>query len=388
MPFASIFKISGSLPSSLIILFTIYIIHILFQKNIQIKKIDILYLILFTLFQFISTTFYQGSYANFLSFILNVLFMKVCILSFSKYNNKTKILYNCTYIFSSAMGMSIIIADVFPGIPYIVSRDKQALLMSINRFSGLNADPNYYSQLVLVAVCLIIASLLLKMKKSSLILMFVCLFLIINGFRSISKSYALSIIVILATSLYYFRNSINFNSFNSKFKRILLSLVFINVGIISLIFIVKKLVIPVFQMRTETDDILTGRGDIWADYVELLFIKPEILLIGVGFSNDANILSQELGIYMAPHNIFLELLVGCGVFGLLLLLLLFRELFKYVKNTIKSPYFMLIIILLFTSFGLSLSSNDAFYILVPLIILFRIGVNSNEKTSDNYTHTS
>lgn len=387
LPFASIFKIGSGLPSSMIVLYTLFIIHILIKNNIGIKKIDYLFLIIIVLFQFITIPLYQGSVLNLLSFVLNIIFMKVCILSMIQLNNKSLVLYNSTFIYSAAMCLSVVAADMFPGIPYIVSKEKQTILMSIDRFSGLNTDPNYYSQLVLVAICLVIASLLVKQKKLRLLGLLICLFLIISGFRSISKSYALSIIVIVVSSFYYFITSIHLSSYKGRLKKILISIVFLTLGIISLILVIQEFVVPVFEKRTETD-LLTGRGDIWKDYLKLLVLKPEILLTGVGFSNDANILGKELGVYMAPHNIYLEVIVGCGVIGSFLLFLLFRDLFKYFKYTIQSPYFMFFIIILFTSFGLSLSSNDAFFILLPLIILFRIGANSNEKTSDINTYTS
>lgn len=162
---------------------------------------------------------YQGSYSNLLSFILNILFMKVCIYNFIQLNNKQTVLYNSVYIYSVAMCLTIVSADIFPEIPYIVMWEKQTLLMSINRFSGLNADPNYYSQLVLVAICLLIGSLLAKQKKTRLLGLLLGVFLIINGFRSISKSYALSIIVVIATSFYYFINSIQNKSYNDRLKK-------------------------------------------------------------------------------------------------------------------------------------------------------------------------
>lgn len=388
LPFASIFKIGSGLPSSIVLLYILYIIQVLLQKNTKIKTIDYLFFVLIALLQFISMSIYQGSYSNLLSFILNILFMKVCIYNFIQLNNKQTVLYNSVYIYSVAMCLTIVSADIFPEIPYIVMWEKQTLLMSINRFSGLNADPNYYSQLVLVAICLLIGSLLAKQKKTRLLGLLLGVFLIINGFRSISKSYALSIIVVIATSFYYFINSIQNKSYNDRLKKILLSIVIVNVGMISLIFVIQEFVIPIFEMRTETNDILTGRGDIWKEYINLMILKPEILSIGVGFANDANILGKELGVYMAPHNIYIELIIGCGLVGIILLLLLFRDLFKHFKYTIKSPYFMFLVIFLFTSFGLSLSSNDAFFILIPLIILLRTGVNSNEETSDNNTYSS
>lgn len=387
LPFASIFKIGSGLPSSMIFLYLIFIFQMVVQSNIRIKKVDCLFLLLITLFQFISTTVYQGSYSNLVSFILNIIFMKVCMLSFMQLDNKSIVLYNSTFIFSAAMGLSIVAADFFPQIPYIVSWQKQTILMSINRFSGLNADPNYYSQLVLVGVCLLIASLLAKQKKTRLLGLLLCLFLIISGFRSISKSYALSMIVTVAASFLYFIQSIEGNSYKASIKKVLLSTIIFSMGIVSVIVVFQQFVIPIFEARTEAD-LLTGRGAIWKDYMELLLLNPEILSIGVGFSNDANILGKELGIYMAPHNVYIELVVGCGLIGVMLILLLFGELFEHFKSTIKSPYFMFLVIFLFTSFGLSLSSNDAFFILIPLIILFRTGVNSNEKTSNHHTYIS
>lgn len=389
LPFASIFKITSTLPSLLVILVFIYILHVLIIKSIKMNISDYLLLILITLLQFISITFYQGSYINLLSFILNIIFMKICMLNFDAFSNKSRILYNSSYVFGISLFLSIIISDLFPQIPYIVLWEKQTLLMSINRFSGLNGDPNYYNQLVLVSVCLIIASLIKSENKGKWILGILCIFLMLNGFRSVSKSYALSIILVLFMTLYYINKSISLKSklYNMKALKILLTSTFLFTGIITSITLAQKVVIPVFKARTDTEDILTGRGDIWIHYLKLFYLKPEILISGVGFSNNYNILGEYSGIYMVPHNVYLELLVDCGLVGIFLLFLLFYKIFNNFKYKITSPYYMFFVIILFTSIGLSLSSNDAFFILIPLISLISIGAENHENNCNNNSYT-
>lgn len=390
LPFASIFKISSDLPSVLIILLSLYLFHVLIIKSIKIKITDYLFLIAIVLFQVLSIYIYQGSYISLLSFILNIIFMKACILNFNSLSSKKQMLFNSSYVFSMSMFISILSSDIFPNIPYIVSMEKQTLLMSINRFSGLNGDPNYFNQLILVAICLLFASLLKVENKNKWLLLILYLFLILSGFRSVSKSYALSIIVVFILTLYY-KNKLlpfKFKLINVKALKLLLSFSLFVAGIISLFLLSKFVVIPVFQARTDTNDILTGRGDIWIYYLKLLYQNPGILLTGVGFSNNAAILGKHFGIYMVPHNVYLEILVDCGLIVICLLFLFFKEIFTNFKLKRQDPYFMFFIIILFTSFGLSLSSNDAFFIFLPLITLISGEVNNNEKVSDYHTYTS
>lgn len=390
LPFASIFKISSDLPSVLIILLSLYLFHVLIIKSIKIKTTDYLFLIAIILFQVLSIYIYQGSYISLLSFILNILFMKACILNFNSSSSKKQILFKSSYTFGTSMFISILVSDIFPNIPYIVLLEKQTLLMSINRFSGLNGDPNYFNQLILIAICLLFASLLKVESKHKWVLFLLYLFLILSGFRSISKSYALSIIVVFILSLYYKNKLVSFKSevINVKALKLLLSYTLLVAGAISLFILSKFVVIPVFQARTDTDDILTGRGDIWIHYLKLLVQNPEILLTGVGFSNDATVLGKHFGIYMVPHNVYLEILVDCGLIVMCLLFLFFKEIFTNFKLKRQDPYFMFFIVILFTSFGLSLSSNDAFFIFLPLMTLIGGEVNNNEKISNHHTYTS
>lgn len=388
LPFASIFKISSDLPSVLIILLSLYLFHVLIIKSIKIT--DYLFLIAIILLQVLSIYIYQGSYISLLSFILNIMFMKVCILNFNSLSSKKTMLFNSSYVFGTSMFISVLAADIFPNIPYIVFMEKQTLLMSINRFSGLNGDPNYFNQLILIAICLLFASILKVDNKYKLVLLLLYLFLILSGLRSGSKSYALSILVVFILTLYYKNKSVFFKSelINVKALKLLLSFSLFGVGVISLFILSKFVVIPVFQARTDTNDILTGRGDIWIHYLKLLYQNPEILLTGVGFSNNAAILGKHFGIYMVPHNVYLEILVDCGLIVTCLLFLFFKEIFTNFKLKRQDPYFMFFIIMLFTSFGLSLSSNDAFFILLPLITLIGGEVHNNEKISNHHTYTS
>lgn len=390
LPFASIFKISSDLPSVLIILFSFYLFHVLIINSIKVKKTDYLFLIAIISFQFISIYFYQGSYISLLSFILNILFMKACILNFNSISSKKQILFKSSYVFAMSMFISILVSDIFPNIPYIVFLEKQTLLMSINRFSGLNGDPNYFNQLILIAICLLFASLLKVENKNKWLLILLYLFLLLNGFRSISKSYAISIIVVFILSLYYKNKLVSFKSklINVKALKLLVSFSLFVAGIISIFILSKYVVIPVFQARTDTNDILTGRGDIWIHYLKLLSQNPEIIMTGVGFSNNAAILSKQFGIYMVPHNVYIEILVDCGLIVICLLFLFFREICSNLKVKRQDPYFMFLIIILFTSFGLSLSSNDAFFVFLPLITLISGEVKNNEKFSDHHTYTS
>lgn len=375
LPFTSIFKINSSLPSIMIVLYMIYIIETLVVKKKQICLLDIICITGLAITQTIGVSIYNGSIIGIISFILNILFMRLCILNLKENEDTQKynILVNVSLIFAISMILSITVADIFPQIPYIVLPEKQSLLMSIDRFSGLNGDPNYYSQLVLVAVSLLVGKINIDNRKIITVLMGI--FLIISGFRSRSKSYALTFILLVVLFYIYFARSVIKEA--KTYKNVLGFIIITLIGIASVYIVFFNVVIPLIESRTDSGDLLTGRGDIWQSYIYMIKMNPFILANGVGFSNSGNTLSQFLGINKAPHNVYIELLVEVGVVGISFILCILRDLILNFRKIINSEFFIYIMMFAITSIGLSLSSNDAIYILLPMVTL--VGKSDHKK---------
>lgn len=372
LPFAAIFKISSNLPSMLIILYVIYILDTMVIKNKKIPIVDLICISALFLIEILTIILYKSSAVNVLAFILNIIFMRMCILNFDdiKIENRRNVLEKSIIIFSLSMTLSIIIATIFPSIPYIITPEKQKILMSIGRFSGLNGDPNYYSQLVLIATALMISSILnAKNKKNNKIKIFIFLFLVINGFRSVSKSYAISIVILIALIYFYIYKYISKESKKQYYKKIALSVLIIAIGILCIYIFINYVMYPIIQARDDSSDLLTGRGQIWELYLQCIINKPYIIITGVGPSNGAGYLLSNFGQGDAAHSVYIELLVEIGLIGICICSVILRGIFFNKKLLIGNIYSIYIYIIAITSLALSMSSNDAIFILFPLIYL-------------------
>ena len=245
--------------------------------------------------------------------------------------------------------------------------------MSINRFSGINGDPNYYSQLVLVSVALLISCIIYesskKCKGSKFNKIILTMILTICGFRSRSKSYAITILVIfIMLIIYVYKNKFKYDRGFNKIKA-LYFVVLLIVSILGAYIIISNIIIPVITSRNEGVDFLTGRGYIWKDYISTILNNPFIILNGVGPSNGWAVVAKFIGHGDAAHNVYLEIIVEIGVLSTILCLFVLRRLFNNTKLIYNNVFSIFVIIFMFTSLGLSLSSNDAIFILLPLIFI-------------------
>ncbi|WP_270532150.1 O-antigen ligase family protein, partial [Paraclostridium sordellii] len=358
----------------------IYIFDTIVIKKKSVYLIDVISIIGVIVFQIIGVSIYNGSIVAIMSFSLNIIFMRLCILNLKgiKDSKKSEVLLTISLVFGISMILSIILADIFPRIPYIVLPEKQSLLMSINRFNGLNGDPNYYSQLVLVSISLLLAAINLKISnKLKIIMIIMNIFLIISGYRSISKSYALTSIILLILFFIYLVKKII--KVNTAYKNILLLIIVAFISLISLYFLIGYIVIPLIKSRTDSGDFLTGRGDIWVKYIEMIKMDPLVILNGAGFSNSGNVLFKFFGYSKSPHNVYIEILVEIGIVGITFILIILRDIIWKFKLIINSELCIYIMMFAVTSLGLSLSSNDAIFILLPLCVL----IDNNKKKSSN-----
>lgn len=365
LPFAAIFKITNDIPSSIIILYFMFILHYLVKnQNFPIKSI--IYLISFVILQILTIFAYESSSVSIVSFIVNIIFTKICLLDFQKKENKKDFLSNCTLMLVLTLIVDIIVADIFPDIPYIIAFEKQTALESVGRFSALNADPNYYNQLILIGIALLVPLIkhcwtVNKKYKQAIVFSALAIFLFVNGIRSMSKSYVVTFaILIIMVGCYFIFNRMCKK--NNPFKTIV---VLIFMFVVVFLFI-DQIAIPIFDERTlGSVSILTDRDVIWMDYLQGMMNEPMIFFIGSGVSNAAKIIGNG----WAAHNVYIELLSELGLFGMVLILNFLNELMSNIKFIFKKTEYLFVWAFLISSFSLSLSSNDALFILLPMMAL-------------------
>lgn len=381
LPFAAIFKIAPNLPSTLVILYVIFLVQQVKTKK-GIYKWEIISIVALIILQLINILRYNAGIKGVVAQLINIMLMFSVMKFFIGIKDKNIVLKNTTLIYTISLSLSILVADMFPQIPYIVLREKHTLLMNINRFSGLNGDPNYYSQLVLVAIGLMTIYInRVNMIKNKVFGLALIVFMSISGFRSISKSYALAFIAVIMLIIIIFTTSDMIREKN-RYITIWKFSLGIGVGCLLIYFLSKLVIIPLIESRTDAGDFFTGRTEIWGNYIESMYLNVDILFLGVGLGNSANTYNEFYNATIAPHNVYIEIIYELGLIGIGLCIFLCREIYFKIFKLIFKYDGVYMVSLAITSIGIALSSNDAIFILAPLIIL---GGKVNEKENKSFS---
>lgn len=164
------------------------------------------------------------------------------------------------------------------------------------RFTALYSDPNYLSK-TLIVLCISLFVLIQQKAIGSKYYVLIAL-LIGFGFQTISKSFFLMLIVM---TILFFAISIRTRHWGTSLAITLFC------AIVVLFMHGRISVFDSFLERiTSTNDVTTGRVEIWKDYISAIFSSPINLLFGFGIGSTPK--------YMA-HNTYLELLYTYGIFG-------------------------------------------------------------------------
>ncbi len=372
VPMAAIFKISADLPSSIILFYFMFILEYFYEKR-KINKRVLLGLLTLFFAQIIAILIYQAALISIISFIINILFCEVAFEKLSSVQDKLKVLKKAGMIFGLVMILNIGLAMIYPNMAYVISYEKQKALETAGRFAALNADSNYYNQLVSVAISLLLAICLMKTTKKfqKIYLAVIIIFLIIKGMESKSKSFVIVLFVIIILLVFLMIR-------NTKINKIFILKIFViaMLGVLLSIYFFNEVLVPLFIERSlDNTTLLSNREVIWKNYFYGFVHNPSVLLVGTGIMNGGNILSNG----SAAHNVYLEILAETGIVGCISIYLILKPIFKKFKLLFKSTNLIFVWALLITSFGLSLSSNDAMFVLLPLVALVGGGNNSDKE---------
>jgi len=143
------------------------------------------------------------------------------------------------------------------------------------------------------------------------------------------------------------------------------------IAVIGCVFLFVNFVLPVFEARSsEQTDVLTNRTGIWGDYVKALSMRTDVALWGCGAGNVSSIMKMVgRTTSVVPHNTYLEYIIQFGLFGMILLFVSWKNMFKQIKVKLNTYYILPLVAFLITSFGISVNSNDCPYILFALLSL-------------------
>lgn len=359
LAFMNIFKLNPSSTSLFTYLQLIPIIKILIkrhklQKNTFIlSAIVVLYAVMITLINGTSTSVL-------IRFVVEVallltLFGTDVYLSFSQRN--LVIFYSLGVLVSSLFGkMNSILPEINSYLTVLYVRIDSSTIAY--RFSGLIANSNYYSIEVSVALaCLLILYLRNIIGK---IFYVISIPLIVFGIMSQSKTFVLSLIILVL--LYFF-----YVSTHKNISRIFLGLV---VGLLTLIMFSSVIgsfvelyfsrVFDIFSEGTTIASATTGRWDIWSYYITEFCSSLSRTLFGYGLEANA-----QIG---PAHNIFIQSIYCIGLIGSLFYVCWIISFRKYNKD---KRYIIVLIVLL----GIRLfAANLLFYpnLYYYLLLLFAL----------------
>ncbi len=364
LPFSSILKLSDGGITIIPILYLIVICKLLITERVNYSASGIIAIAIFICFQILACIAYNANLISIISFLLSIVFVFMAGEYLVQQKNNYRYLFvNLVLFFVGALCLETICADLFTQIPNYISAKKHLLLENAGRYAALNIDPNEYTQLVLIALGLLIA--IFPMINSKIIKAFCIIpfaFLVSKGFLTYSKSYAITLLF-----LFFILSIVFLFQYLKKHGTSALFIIipFFIIVIIGGVLIYENVLKVIFEKR-QSDDLLTGRGDIWLEYLNALRYRLDCLILGCGASNTVYLAPVANDV---PHNLYIEYLVQFGIIGLVSLICVFKTSFKNISKNARSYLIIPILAFAVTSFGISANASDVVFFVLIIVCL-------------------
>lgn len=304
------------------------------------------------------------------------LFLTIGIAFFSKGINKINVKnvmkhYILGFVLATIIGFFI---NSIPSIKNIMEIDSVWIdELSVNRFSGLVYDSNFFAYQNYI----ILAYLLLINKKVNVYNILLCIFLVVCGLMTLSKSYVLMLIFIIVLFMFKQIKSLK------EFLRLIFFAVILLVTLTSVLNLLDynfvEIVINRFVAGGSFADQTTGRVDIWKNYIDYIFGSDDFKLVFFGQGFNA---SLPIGIKSATHNFYLEILYHFGLVGFILYAAYYIYCF-ILMNKNKKLYedynysAIVLLILLVGSFFLSTYTFEPFWINICISFMLCKNLTTN-----------
>lgn len=291
LPFANVFKLNPTGSSFFTYLTIVLALKLIIKKQKIEKRFLILWMLLFAI-QVVGCNLNWGTLIKQASVLLLVYGYFHCCKNITKQivlNFGIGVLISCF-----AANMTSVFSNLHAYLRVIRAYE---ISLDTYRFTALYSDPNYLSK-TLIVLCISLFVLIQQKEISPRYYVFIAL-LIGFGFQTISKSFFLMLIVMV---ILFFAILIRTGHWGTALAIILFC------AIVVVLFMYGRIsVFDSFLERiTSTNDVTTGRTEIWKDYISILFSNPVNLLFGFGIGSTPK--------YMA-HNTYLDLLYNYGTFG-------------------------------------------------------------------------
>lgn len=241
------------------------------------------------------------------------------------------------------------------------------------RFSGLQANPNYYT--VLISVVLAVFVVLFTRRKMTLVDYLCASALTIFGLMSASMSFVVTLMItLLALVLYTVRN---------RPKALIGILAFSILFVVGLYYfrntsLVESLFYRLQKYNSDggvsADSLTTGRSSIWRLYFDYLSNNPRVLLFGAGVGANATKLVGR-----QAHNFYIEVVFYTGIFGTIIYSILMLKTYsvrRFINRQRKWICLLPFGVLLFRAFARCLFLDDQFVFMLILCFCCALNVDS------------
>ncbi len=246
--------------------------------------------------------------------------------------------------------------------------------VSLTRLSGFYGDSNFYSAQISASIGCLLVIAANKRRGQAVFYGILTLALIYFGLSSVSKSFIITLLIVLSIWLISFLSSTV--TLSNKLAVLLCFAVLVTFVLTSSIFVDEiEMYLTRFGMADNAKNLTTGRTILWQEY--FLFIRDNIaaLLFGQGLSSA---LVYVGGVARSSHNVIIQAMYQLGFLGIISGIVWLNNLGKLIKSSgrrrvsASTRLFIAVFVFAFFLQWMSLDMlffNDFYY----LIVLFFLG---------------
>ena len=365
MPMANIFKMAPGSQS----FFTIVLLLYVAMYFVLPRKATLL-IVLFSFYIIIGQLASGGSFMLFrtVKLICNILFLS------SVLNHKVQIDHKRIF-FSYIIGN--VVASCFGLLKdssffnikaYVGEQGVEGIeFVDLTRFTGLHADPNYYTIGMIICLCLLVV-----MYHRNEVKPFFAMLLTVPIVYFLIITYSKSAILMLALPMLYLIYSL------FKKKKIFSVLIILILAAFAVVLALSGQIEPVnvvlsrFEAASSTDEVdinslTTGRFDLWITYSKYMLNHYFALFIGEGIN--AGLIGSH-----GSHNTYIQVFYYLGIVGGTLLILIFmailsQSIMKKNKKTLLNYCVVFCMCVMYSFLGELFYFDPPFHIMLAFLTL-------------------
>ena len=370
LPFQSYFVLIGNFTVTTVCGLILLITFVYFRRKIDVKTL--LSMVIFLIFQLLSSFIFQSNLFQSISFVCTLLLMYYLVEHFNgnrkDYYVPAAKIFIFAVLLSSTLAIAPMLSDYLSGI-------------SMPRFVGLWTNPNTLSTLLNISIALVL--ILTTEKRISIYLSSFCISLLgIYILLTYSRSAIfglISILVIYTTMILFNKNGVyKKNSVNSTILKLLTLFCVIFISIFMYAYIIAPIIEKRGLIYTENSDFTHDRfSNLVIDYKWVINeLDGFPLFSGFGINNSFKSIST-IGKFTAysTHNTYAEMLLDSGFFGFSCwAYFLYRNLKIHFHSFLRLRL-LFVYVMLFYSLSSLMHTSDYAYMLLALISCYDEKIN-------------